>query len=122
MNFLLTALGILLLLLSLAGIAVGFFMALGRRTRVPGVFFALWWIPAVAAAGGILMNDPVTFYIGAFCFVVAGVAMLLENRDSQRPARGGRTGSGNAGKPTLFDRAKRRFSGWMKALEYRKGS
>jgi len=121
-NFLLTALGIVLLLLSLVGIAVGFFMALDRRTRVPGIFFALWWVPAVAAAGGITMHDPVTFYIGAFCFVVAGVAVVLEHRDSHRPARGGRTGSGNTGKPTLFDRAKRRFSRWMKVREYRKGS
>lgn len=97
-------------------------MALDRRTREPGVFFALWWLPAVAAAGGILMRDPVTFSIGVFCFVVAGVALAVEHRGSRRPARGRERDSENAGEHTLLDRVKRRFSGWMKAREYRKVS
>ena len=119
-SFLLTVLGILLLLLSLAGIGFGSFMMLDWRTREPGMFFALWWVTGVAAAWGIFMRDPVTFSIGVFCFVVAGIAMALEHRGSRSPSRGGETGSGNAGKPTLLGRAKSRFSGWMKAWEYRK--
>ena len=119
-SFLLTALGLLLLLISLVGIAIGCFMALDGRTREPGVFFALWWVPAVAASGGLLMGDPVTFSIGAFCFIVAGVTIALEHRDSKRPARSGRTNSESVGEPTLLDKVKRRFSRWMKAWEYRK--
>ncbi len=120
MSFLLTALGTLLLLLSLAGIAIGCFMALDVRTREPGAFFALWWVPAVAAAGGLLMRDPVTFSIGAFCFIVAGVAIALEHRGSKRPLRSVRTKSESVDQPTLSEKVKRRFSGWMKAWEYRK--
>jgi hypothetical protein len=119
-SFLLTALGLLLLLLSFAGIAIGCFMALDGRTREPGVFFALWWVPAVAASGGLLMGDPVTFSIGAFCFIMAGVAIALERRGSKRPARSGKPNSESIGGLTLFGKVKRRLSGWMKAWEYRK--
>lgn len=88
MGFLLTVLGILLFLFSLAGVALGLFMALDPRNRKPGFYFALWWTPAVATGGGILMRDPATFAISMFCFVVAGVAFALERRDArQRPAR-----------------------------------
>ncbi len=95
-------------------------MALDERTREPGVFFALWWVPAVAASSGLLMGDPVTFSIGAFCFIMAGVAIALERRGSKRPARSGKSNSESIGELTLFGRVKRRFSGWMKAWEYRK--
>ena len=98
MSFLLTVLlaviGVLLLLSSLVGVALGAYMALDDRTRERGIFFAAWWIPAVAAACGIVTQDWVTFIIGTLCFVVAGTALALEHHDLQRPARDGRTGTG----------------------------
>jgi hypothetical protein len=110
MGFLLAVIGALLLLLSLAGIAFGSFMSLNHRTREPGVYFVLWWIPALAAAIGILAGDSVTFAIGTFCFVVAGAAFTLERRSSHRPARGGRTRSRDAEKPPPYEGAQRRSS------------
>lgn len=77
---LLTLIGALMLLLSLVGVLLGLFMASERRSRAPGVFFALWWVPGAATAGGVLLRDPVTFLIGLFCFCVAGVALALERR------------------------------------------
>lgn len=103
MSFLLAVIGALLLLLSLAGIAFGSFMAFNRRTREPGIYFALWWVPALAAAIGILAGDSVTFAIGTFCFVVAGAAFALERRDSRRPARRDRTRSRGAEKPPPYE-------------------
>ena len=105
MSFLLAVVGVLLLLLSVAGVALGSLMAADRRTREPGLYFALWWTPAVAAAGGILMGDPATFAIGAFCFVVAGAAFALERRGLQ--SRGKRRGSRGAKKSPLPEKAKR---------------
>ncbi len=102
MDFLLTLLlvvvGLLLLLLSLAGVAFGVFMALDGRNREQGVFFAVWWVPAVAASLGIVFRDGVTFTIGAVCFVVAGAALALEYRTSKPRARSRRTGSAGANK------------------------
>lgn len=123
-----TALGVLLLLSSLVGIALGAFIAFDRRTRESGVFFALWWVPATAAAGGILLRDPVTFTIGAFCFLVAGTALVLDGYGSRRrPTRGRGTGSGSTGPEStgrriLSGAAKRWLSGRIKAREYRKVS
>jgi hypothetical protein len=111
---LLLLVGALLLLLSLAGVMFGLFMALDRRTRESGAFFALWWVPAVAAAGGVLMRDLVTFAVGVFCFVAAGAAFALEHRRGpQRPTRGKRSGSKDPEKHLLFEEAKRRLSGWL---------
>ena len=115
MNFLLAVVGALLLLLSLAGTTFGAYMALDAHTREPGVFFAIWWVPAVAAAGGILMRDSVTFAIGALCFVVAGAALAAERRASQRPARGRRPGFR---KQPRYESVKRWFSDWIEG--YRK--
>lgn len=126
-GFLLAVAGALLLLLSLAGVALGLFMALGRA-REPGLYFALWWTPAVAAAAGILMGDLPTFAIGAFCFVVAGAAFALERRRARRRAKSKRRSPRDAGKPSsggakrrsseeaeqLSERAKRWFSGRMR--------
>jgi hypothetical protein len=104
MGFLLTVVGALLLLSSLAGVALGLFMALDRRTREPGIYFALWWTPAAAAAGGVLMGDSATFAVGASCFVIAGVAFVLERRSSRRrSARGKGRGPRNAGNPPLSE-------------------
>jgi hypothetical protein len=111
---LLLLVGALLLLLSLAGVMFGLFMALDRRTRESGAFFALWWVPAVAAAGGVLMRDLVTFVVGVFCFVAAGTAFALEHRRGpQRPTRGKRSSSKDPEKHLLFEEAKRRLSGWL---------
>ena len=145
MGFLLTLLlvviGLLLLLLSLAVVAFGVYMALDKRHRERGIFLAVWWVPAVAASIGILMRDSVTFTVGGLCFVVAGTALVLDLRGTrkparqrpvrqkpagqepaeqepaeQRPVRSRRTGG--ARKPTLYEGAKRRISDKIK--EYRK--
>jgi len=78
MGVLSTLIGSLLLVLTLSGVVLGLFMATDPRSREPGLYFALWWVPGVAAAAGVLMRDPVTFLVGLFCFAVAGVALVLE--------------------------------------------
>ena len=145
MGFLLTLLlvviGLLLLLLSLAVVAFGVYMALDERHRERGIFLAVWWVPAVAASIGVLVRDSVTFTVGVLCFVVAGTALVLDLRGSrkparQRPVRQKPTGqepvgqepaeqrtarsrrTGGARKPTLYESAKRRISDKIK--EYRK--
>ena len=72
MSFILTAIGTLLFLLCLAGISFGVFMAVDHNTREAGWHFALGWVPAVAAAGGVLMRDTVTFAVGLLCFLISG--------------------------------------------------
>ena len=109
-SFLLAIVGALLLLLSLAGIALGLFMAFDNRTREPGLYFALWWTPAVAAASGVLMRDLPTFTIGAVCFVVAGATFTLERHGSRRSARSKRKVTRNAGNPPPSEEAKRQSS------------
>ena len=150
MGFLLTLLlvviGLVLLLLSLAVVAFGTYMALDERHREPGVFLAIWWIPAVAASIGILMRDLVTLTVGVFCFVVAGVALVLDLRGTrkltkqrpasrrppgrepakqeepaeQRPVSSRRTGTGDTRKAAFYESAKRRISDKIK--EYRKAT
>ena len=87
LNLLLTFFGVLLLLASLAGIALGLFVAARGGTRRQGLFFALWWTPAAAASAGVIMRDPVTFVVGACCFVVGGVALSLEHRAGSPPTK-----------------------------------
>jgi hypothetical protein len=118
-SFLLAVVGALLLLLSLAGIALGLFMAFDNRTREPGLYFALWWTPAVAAAGGVLMGDMATFAIGAFCFVIAGAAFALERRGARRSAGSKRRSASNAEKPPISEGAKRRPSAKTEQLSER---
>jgi hypothetical protein len=100
-NFLLTLLlvvvGLLLLLLSLAGLAFGVFMAFDERNREQGVFFAIWLVPAVAASLGIVLRDWVTFTIGVLCFVIAGAALALERHGSKEQSRSRRTSPASAG-------------------------
>ena len=91
MGVLLTFAGILVALASLAGLALGLFMAADRRTREPGLLFALWWTPALAAAAGIFMRDPVTFYVGLTCFAVAGLALNFERRSARELSNARRT-------------------------------
>jgi hypothetical protein len=79
MSFILSAIGLLLLVVALAGIALGIYVAVDPRTRESGGFFAIWWVPVLAAASGVLMRDVVTFSVGIVCFVVAGVVLVLQD-------------------------------------------
>src|ERR671917_1421703 len=81
----LSAIGTLLLLASLAGVVFGAYMATDPKTREPGKLFALWWVPAAAAASGVLMRDIVTFVVGFLCFLVAGAVFTFEGGRVQRP-------------------------------------
>jgi hypothetical protein len=81
-----TVIGILLLLLSLVGIFFGVFMATDPNTREAGRLFALGWVPAVAAASGVLMRDAVTIAVGLLCFLVAGAVFALEGESNRRPS------------------------------------
>lgn len=87
LSILLTSLGVLLLLASLAGVALGLFVAARRGTRGQGLFFALWWTPAAAASFGVIMRDPVTFFVGVFCFAVGGAALVLERHAGRPPSK-----------------------------------
>jgi hypothetical protein len=85
MGFILIAIGTLLLLLSLAGISFGVYMAMDPKTREAGKLFAVWWVPGVAAASGVFMRDVVTFAVGSFCFLVAGAVFTFEGEITQKP-------------------------------------
>jgi hypothetical protein len=86
MGFFLSAIGTLLLLASLAGVAFGAYMAVDPKTRESGKLFAVWWVPAVAAALGVLMRDVVTLAIGVLCFLVAGAVFTYEDGRARKPA------------------------------------
>ena len=108
MSFILSVIGILLFLLSLAGISIGMFMAFDRNTREAGRLFALGWVPAAAAAGGVLMRDAVTFAVGLLCFLVAGTVFILEGESTRRlsvkrRARTPRVGESPGGVPPGFE-------------------
>ena len=79
MSFVLTTIGLLLLVVALAGLALGIYMAVDPRTRESGGLFAIWWVPVLAAASGVLMRDVVTFAVGILCFVVAGAGVVLQD-------------------------------------------
>ena len=81
-----------MLVVALAGIALGIFMAVDPKTRGSGRLFAIWWVPGLAAASGVLMRDVVTFAVGIVCFVVAGAVILFEDhrpRQAQVREKGG---------------------------------
>jgi hypothetical protein len=84
-DFILTAIGLLLLLLSLAAICFGIFMAMDPKNRDAGRFFAVWWVPAAAASSGVLMRDVVTFTVGSLCFLVAGAVFAIQTGTPRRP-------------------------------------
>ena len=86
MSFFLTAIGLLLLLVSLAGIGLGVFMAMDPKNRHAGRFFAVWWVPSAAAASGVLMRDVVSFVVGTLCFLVAGAAFTLQSGTRWKPS------------------------------------
>ena len=89
MNAILSVIGLLLLLVSLAGILFGIYMATDPRTQRQGVLFAVWWVAGVASASGVLMRDVVTFTVGLLCFLVAGAVLVFEGGgQSNPPTRG----------------------------------
>jgi hypothetical protein len=84
-GFILTVIGTLLLLFSLSGMALGVYMAMDPKTRESGKLFAVWWVPGVAAASGVLMRDVVTFAVGTLCFLVAGAVFTFEDGMARKP-------------------------------------
>jgi hypothetical protein len=91
MGVILTVIGLLLLVVALAGIGLGIYMAVEPKTRASGKLFAIWWVPGLAAASGVLMHDVVTFTVGSICFLIAGSVMIFEDgrpRKSQVRGRG----------------------------------
>jgi hypothetical protein len=86
MSVTLTVIGLLLLVIALAGIGLGIYMAVEPKTRASGKLFAVWWVPVLAAASGVLMRDVVTFTVGIVCFVAAGAVFVLEDDWSRKPA------------------------------------
>ena len=91
MGFMLTAIGFLLLVTSLGGVAIGVYMALDRSTRRRGQLFAIVWVPAVAASSGVMMHDVVTFTVGLFCFLIAGTVFVLQGDQPYEPPADTRT-------------------------------
>ncbi|MGH3145485.1 MAG: hypothetical protein ACRDTR_06745 [Rubrobacter sp.] len=85
MSAILTVIGLLLMLVCLAGIGFGVYMAADAKTRGPGLLFAVWWVPGAAAASGVLMKDVVTFSVGLLCFLVAGALLAYEGGRSSKP-------------------------------------
>jgi hypothetical protein len=85
MGVILTVIGLLLLAVALAGIGLGVYMAIEPKTRASGKLFAIWWVPGVAAASGVLMCDVVTFTVGLICFLIAGAMIVFEDSRPRRP-------------------------------------
>jgi hypothetical protein len=100
----LTAIGTLLLLASLAGVAFGAYMATDPKTRESGKLFAVWWVPAAAAACGVFMRDVVTFAVGMLCFLVAGAVFTFEDGRTTAVKRADKK-RGNSEKTTGENRA-----------------
>ena len=85
MGFILTAIGLLFLVISLAGGTLGLYMAADRRTRERGLLFAALWVPGLSAASGVLMRDVVTFTVGLLCFLIAGAVFALRGESPYDP-------------------------------------
>ena len=92
MGIILTVIGLLLLVVALAGIGLGIYMAVEPKTRASGKLFAIWWVPGLAAASGVLMRDVVTFTVGLICFLIAGAVVVFEDR---RPRKSQVRGKGD---------------------------
>lgn len=92
MSFILTVIGIVLLIICLAGVALGIYMALDGKHREPGVLFSLCWVSGAAGASGVLMRDGVTFLIGTLCFLVAGAVFVLFGGAQSDPGKRDRGG------------------------------
>ena len=85
MGFILSVIGTLLLLFCLLAVALGSYMAMDPKTREPGKLFAVWWVPGVAAASGVLTRDVVTFAVGSLCFLVAGAVFTFQDGMAEKP-------------------------------------
>ncbi len=95
MSIVLTVVGVLLLLVCLAGIALGLYMASEDKNREAGLLFALCWVSAAAGAAGVAMRDWVTFLVGMVCFLVAAAVFVVFGGVEGGPGRrerGGPTG------------------------------
>jgi hypothetical protein len=72
------------------------------KNRDAGHYFAVWWVPGVAAASGVLMRDVVTFTVGVACFLGAGAIFFLQGKAQRKPVlkrtRGERATSGETKK------------------------
>ena len=88
-----TSIGLLFLLVSLAGIFFGLFMATDPKTRGQGALFAVCWVPGLAAASGVLMRDIVTFTVGLLCLLVAGAVLAFEGGRPSKPTARRKNGS-----------------------------
>lgn len=84
-NIVLSIIGFFLLVISLAGVTLGLYMAADKRTRGRGRLFAILWVPAVAASSGVVMHDVVTFTVGVLCFLVAGTVFALQGDKPYEP-------------------------------------
>ena len=88
--------GVALLIVCLAGVGLGVYMALDGKNREPGVLFALCWVSGAAGATGVIMRDGVTVLIGALCFLVAGTVFVLfggAQKNAGKRDRGGPRGN-----------------------------
>jgi hypothetical protein len=101
MGIILTVIGPLLLVVTLAGIGLGIYMAVEPKTRASGKLFAIWWVPGLAAASGVLMRDVVTFTVGLICFLIAGAVMVFED---SRPRKSQVRGKGDLARDPEGDR------------------
>jgi hypothetical protein len=113
-GFVLTLIGLLLFLVSLAAVAFGLFMAADPKNRDQGRLFAIWWVPGVAAAGGVLMRDVVTFAVGLLCFLVAGAVFTFAGAGLEKPTvkhRGGTPGGDEGSETTTKENKSRRGYG-----------
>jgi hypothetical protein len=100
-SFILAAIGFLLLVVALAGIGLGIYMAVEPKTRASGKLFAIWWVPGLASASGVLMRDVVTFTVGLICFSIAGAVMVFED---SRPRKSQVRGKGELARKPEGDR------------------
>jgi hypothetical protein len=89
-SFILTAIGLLMLVISLAGITFGLYMAADKTIRSRGRLFAVLWVPALAASSGVLMRDVVTFTVGLLCFLIAGTVFAIQGDVPKEPPAGRR--------------------------------
>ena len=90
-----------MLVVALAGIGLGIHMAVEPQTRASGKLFAIWWVPGLAAASGVLMHDVVTFTVGSVCFLIAGAVMVFED---SRPRKTQVRGKGKVARGPEGDR------------------
>jgi hypothetical protein len=93
-SFVLTVIGVLLLLICLTGVAFGLYMASEEKNREAGLLFALCWVSGAAGAAGVAMRDWVTFLVGMVCFLVAAAVFVLFGGVE------GKSGRRERGKPT----------------------